>query len=86
MDTILKTPRPANLPASAKPHHSIKLLCVFLPACTLRAGIVLAASVCVSVRTKSRKLPVRNRCKLVGICPAVNVGSDWKLVTSDLYL
>jgi len=41
-------------------------------------------SVCLSVRRKSQKLLIRNRCNLVGICAAVNARSDWKLVTFDL--
>jgi len=51
----------------------------------LRAGIVFAG-ICVSVCTKSRKLLIRNWCKLVGICPIVNSRSIWKLVTFDLDL
>jgi len=52
---------------------------VFLPTRMLQAGIVfdgVCVSVCVSVRTKSRKPLVWNRCSLVGICPmrnAINV-------------
>jgi len=37
----------------------------------LRPGIVfggVCVSVCLSVRTKSRKLLVGNRCNLVGLC------------------
>jgi len=41
-------------------------------------------SVCVSVRAKSRKLPVANWCNLVGICPMVNARGVWKFVTFDL--
>jgi len=46
--------------------------------CVLRAGI----GVCVSAQ-KSRKLQIRNRCNLVGICLMVNARSGWKLVTFD---
>jgi len=42
--------------------------------------------VCVSLRTKSRKLLIRNKCTLLGICPVVNARSDWKLGTFDLEL
>jgi len=52
----------------------------------LIASMYRFAGVCVSVRTKSRKLLIRNWCSLVGICPVVNAGSDWKLVTFDLDL
>jgi len=38
----------------------------------------------VSVRTKCRKLLIRNWCNFVEICPMVNAGSDLKLVTFDL--
>jgi len=37
-----------------------------------------------SVRTKSRKLLIRNWRNLVGICPMVNTGSGSKLATFDL--
>jgi len=40
------------------------------------AGIVFA-SVRVSVHTKSRKLIIRNRYSLVGICPMMNARSFW---------
>jgi len=40
--------------------------------------------VCLSVRTKSRKLLVVNRSNFVGICPMVNARSGCKLVTFDL--
>jgi len=65
---------------------------LFLPARMLRAGIVLPASVCLTVcvsvclcavRTNSRKLLIRNWCNLVGICLMVNARSNWKLVTFD---
>jgi len=61
---------------------------VFLPARQLCCEQVLffVASVCVSVRTKSRKLLIRNWCNLVGVCPMVNARSGWKLVTFDLEL
>jgi len=49
----------------------------------LRAGIVLGG-VSVSVRTKSRKLLVGDRCNLVGICPVMNARSVWKLEIFDL--
>jgi len=42
--------------------------------------------ICASVRTKSRKLLVRNWCNLVAICPTVNARSIWKLVTFDVNL
>jgi len=48
--------------------------------------LCVCLSVCVSVRTKSRKLLIRSWCNLVGICPKVNNGSVWKLVTFDLDL
>jgi len=50
----------------------------------LRAGIVLVASVCESVRRKS--LLIRNRCNLVGVCPIGNARSDWKFLTFDFDL
>jgi len=56
-----------------------------LPTRMLRADIVFAG-VCVSVSTKCRKLPIRNWCNLVGICPMVSARSAWKLVTFDLDL
>jgi len=57
----------------------------------LRAGIVLAASVCRSVCASvcpqtSRKLLIRNWCNLVGMSTMMNARSDWKLVTFDLDL
>jgi len=48
--------------------------------------LLLAASVCLSVTTQSRKLQIRNWCNLVGMCPTVNARSGWKLVTFDLDL
>jgi len=45
--------------------------------------LFLAASVCVSFRTKSQKLLIGNWCNLVGMCPMVNARSGWKLVTFD---
>jgi len=42
--------------------------------------------VCVSVRMKSPKLLVRNRCNLVQICPTMNARNVWKLVTFDVDL
>jgi len=44
----------------------------------------LAASVCLSVRTKSQTLLVINSCNLVAISFMVNAGSSWKLITFDL--
>jgi len=46
----------------------------------------LSVCICLSVRTKSRKLLVRNLCNLVRICPMVNAKSGWKLVTLDFDL
>jgi len=46
--------------------------------------LFLAASVCLSLRTKSRKPLIRNWCNLLGICPVVNARGVWKLVTFDL--
>jgi len=52
--------------------------------------LFLAASLCesvrLSVRTKSQKLLIINRCNLVGMCPMVNARSASKLVTFDLDL
>jgi len=71
--------------------NGFELLCAYLllPARMLPAGIVCGGVclwVCVSVRRKSRKLLVGNRCNLVGICPMGDAKSDWKLVTFDLDL
>jgi len=47
----------------------------------------LCVCVCTSVRTRSRKLPIRNRCNLVGICPTENASSACKFkltLTFDL--
>jgi len=61
----------------------------FLPACMLETGIVFGGvCLCVrlSVRTKSRKLLIRNWCNLVEICPMVNARGGSKLVTFDFDL
>jgi len=62
----------------------VNAFCLF-PACQLccKQVLFLAASVCVSVRTKSRKLLVGNQRNLVEICPALNATGVWKLVTFD---
>jgi len=59
----------------------------YLRACCKQV-LFLTASVCasVSVRTKFRKLLVRNWCNLVEICPMVNARSALKLMTFDLDL
>jgi len=55
----------------------------------LRAGSFfggVCVRVCSSVRTKSRKLPFRNRCNLIGIRTMVNARRCRKLVTLDVAL
>jgi len=52
--------------------------------CFLAASVCL--SVCVTVRTISQKLLIRNWCNLVWICPMVNAKSTWRLMTFDLDL
>jgi len=69
--------------------HSLIASCNYLlPARQLccEQVLFLAASVCLFVRTKSRKLPIRDRCNLVWMCPKVNAKSVSKLVTLDLDL
>jgi len=58
------------------------ILCFFT--CLHWWRLFVCMSACVSVCTKSRKLLVRNRCNLVGLCPMGDFRSGWKLVIFDL--
>jgi len=57
----------------------------YLRACCEQV-LFLVVSVCLSVRTESRKLLTRNWFNLVGICPMGNARSGSKLATFDLDL
>ena len=74
----------SDLPADPRRTASLQTIFTCTPAAILGTGTVLSASVRCSVRAKTEKPLIGNRCNLVGICLMANVKSGWISVRLDL--